>query len=89
MFAVFGIAAWQGLKSLLIIIAKVLSTVAYGNKNTTVVRGIILITSVSWLIYNACVLSIAGVLCEAFTLLSLAAGIIRLDIIPYIKKKSC
>lgn len=86
LFTAFGIVTWGGAKSLLIIVAKVLSTVAYSNKNTTVVRGIILITSISWLIYNVCVFSIAGILCEAFTLISLVVGIIRFDIIPYVKR---
>lgn len=84
-FTAFGIFTWQGLKSVLIIIAKVLSTIAYGNKNTTFVRTIILFTSASWLIYNACVYSIAGVICEAFTIISIISGIIRFDIIPRIK----
>ena len=87
-FVFFGICTWQGLKSILIIIAKVLSTIAYGNKNTTIVRAIIFITSTSWLIYNYCVFSYAGVLCEAFTLISLITGIIRLDIIPALSNKS-
>ena len=86
-FVLFGFITWQGPKSFLIIMAKVLSTLAYGNKNTTIVRSIIFVTSTSWLIYNYCVLSIAGVLCEAFTLVSLIVGIIRLDIIPYFRKK--
>ena len=85
-FVVFGLAVWQGPKSLLIIVAKVLSTLAYGNKNTTIVRSIIFVTSTSWLIYNYCVFSIAGMLCEAFTLLSLIIGIIRLDIMPVLYK---
>lgn len=87
LFFVFGLVFWQGPKSILIIIAKVLSTLAYGNKNTTFVRGIILTTSTSWLVYNYYVFSIAGVLCESFTLLSLIAGIIRLDVIPYLSNK--
>lgn len=86
MFIVFGLAFWQGPKSILIITAKVLSTLAYGNKNTSFVRGIIFVTSTSWLIYNCCVFSIAGVLCESFTLLSLIIGIIRLDIIPALSR---
>ena len=89
LFVLFGIFTWQGAKSILIIIAKVLSTVAYGNKNTTVVRTILFITCTSWLIYNCFVGSIAGVACEAFTLISLIAGVIRLDIIPRIKKGHC
>lgn len=88
LFTVFGVATWQGPKSILIIIAKVLSTLAYGNKNTTIVRCIVLVTSSSWLIYNAFVNSIAGVACEIFTLTSLILGIIRLDIIPRFKDKS-
>ena len=86
LFTVFGIATWQGPKSVLIIVAKVLSTLAYGNKNTTIVRCIILTTSSSWLIYNILVHSIAGAACEIFTLVSLITGIIRLDIVPYFKK---
>lgn len=87
MFLIFGIITWQGPKSILIIIAKVLSTLAYGNKNTSFVRKIIFVTSASWLVYNALVFSLAGVLCEAFTLVSIIIGIIRLDIVPKIKEK--
>ena len=86
-FFVFGILTWQGMKSILIIVAKVLSTVAYGNKNTTVVRTIIFITCTSWLIYNYCVFSIAGVICEALTLISLLIGIVRLDVVPRLAKR--
>ena len=85
-FVLFGIFTWAGFKSILIIIAKVISSFAYGNKNTTIVRTSILLTSSSWLIYNVFVGSFAGIVCEAFTLISLVAGIIRLDIIPRIKK---
>lgn len=87
MFFIFGLSFWQGPKSILIIIAKILSTLAYGNKNTSIVRGIIFVTSTSWLIYNYCVFSVAGVICEAFTLVSLIIGVIRLDIIPALSKK--
>lgn len=89
LFAVFGIATWQGGKSILIILAKILSTLAYGNKNTSFVRFMILITSSSWLIYNYYVFSIAGILCEAFTLISLITGIIRFDILPALTKRHC
>ena len=85
LFFAFGIFTWQGAKSILIIIAKILSTLAYGNKNTTIVRVIIFITSSSWLVYNYFVSSYAGMLCEIFTLVSLIIGIIRLDIIPHLK----
>ena len=82
LFLLFGILTWEGPKSILIIVAKVLSTVSYGNKNTTVIRVIGLVTTTSWLVYNWVVFSIAGVLCEAFTLVSLITGILRLDLLP-------
>ena len=88
LFFSLGLFTWQGPKSILIIVAKILSTVAYGNKNTTVVRTILFVTCSSWLIYNYCVFSIAGILCEAFTLVSLVIGIIRLDIAPRLAKKA-
>lgn len=86
-FALFGILTWEGPKSILVIIAKVLSTVAYGNKNPAVVRTIILITSSCWLVYNIYVFSLAGIACEAVTLISLIAGILRMDLLPKLKKK--
>ena len=82
LFVLFGILTWEGPKSVLIIVAKVLSTVSYGNKNTTVIRTVGMVTTTSWLIYNWVVFSIAGVLCETFTLISLIIGIIRLDLLP-------
>ena len=87
LFVVFGLFFWEGPKSILIIVAKVLSTLAYGNKNTTITRGTVFVTSSCWLIYNYSVFSIAGVLCEAFTLISLIIGIIRFDLIPVVMKK--
>lgn len=81
-FVAFGLVFWQGAKSLLTIFAKVLSTLAYGNKNPTVVRSVILVTGVSWLIYNSLVFSLAGIACEAFTIVSICIGIIRLDLLP-------
>lgn len=82
LFIASGIMMWQGPKSILIIVAKALSTVAYGNKNPTVVRAITFLTCSSWLVYNCCVGSVAGVFCEAFTLVSIVVGIIRLDLLP-------
>jgi len=55
-------------------------------KNTAVVRAIVLVTSLSWLVYNYAVFSIAGVLCEAITAISVIVGIVRFDIVPRIVK---
>ena len=87
LFLAFGLLTWQGPKSILIIAAKILATVAYGNKNTTVVRSVILLTSVSWLIYSILIGTVAGVVNEAFTLGSLIVGILRLDLLPRLKRK--
>lgn len=86
MFVAFGILTWQGKRSILVIAAKLLSTIAYGNKNETVVRTIIFIASTCWLIYNAMAGSVAGILCESFSLGSLIIGIMKYDIIPKVKK---
>lgn len=77
-FVIFSLATWSGPKSLLIAVAKVLSTYAYGCTDTVRMRWIILVTSSSWLIYNLCIGSVAGILCEAFTLLSLVVALIRI-----------
>ena len=86
-FIIFGIATFDGTKSITVIIAKVMSTVAYGNKNTTAVRTVSFVTHISYLIYNISVFSIAGALSDAITLVSLIIGLLRYDIIPLIKAK--
>lgn len=83
-FVLFCLATWSGIKSVLIAFAKVISTFAYGNKNTAFVRCMILLTSSMWLVYNLLVKSYAGCLCELFTLCSIIVGIIRFDLL---KKK--
>lgn len=80
LFVIFSICTWAGFKSILISIAKVLSTYAYGSSKTGTVRVIIFFTSISWLIYNFMVKSYAGCICELFTLCSIIIGFIRFDI---------
>lgn len=77
-FIIMVAFTWSGPKSLLVGAAKVGSTFAYGCKNTLVMRIVILLTSSSWLIYNFFVGSVAGVLCEAFTLCSIIVALIRI-----------
>lgn len=84
-FTIFGIVTWQGPKSILVIVAKVLSTLAYGSKNTSLCRRLVLITSSAWLIYNWSVGSMAGAVNEALTLGSIIIGMIRLDLMPKLK----
>lgn len=80
LFLLFSICTWAGLESILIAFAKIISTFAYGSKNTTLVRLLILVTSSSWLVYNIIVRSYAGCACELFTICSILVGIIRFDL---------
>ncbi len=84
-FIIFCLATWDGVKSILVGIAKVISTFAYGSSSTAFVRIMIFFTSTAWLIYNLMVGSYAGFACEAFTLCSIIAGIIRIDIMKKAK----
>lgn len=86
-FSVFIILTWSGFKSLLSGFAKIMSTVAYGSKNTSFVRIICFFTSICWFIYNFCVKSYAGCVCEALTICSVLAGIIRIDIPEHLRAK--
>ena len=57
------------------------ATVSFAMKNATAVRLIgITLSSPPWLVYNVFVGSIGGMLCEAFSILSIAIGILRHDI---------
>ncbi len=57
------------------------ATVSFNMKNAAAVRLIgITLSSPSWLIYNIFVGSIGAILCEAFSIASIAIGIIRHDI---------
>lgn len=80
LFAVIGILSWHGPISLLVILAKILSTVANGNKNPKAIRILNLIINPLWLVYDIVVFSLAGVLSDAFTILSLIIAMTRLDI---------
>ena len=88
-FIAFGIATWQGPISVAVIAAKIVTTVAYGIKNTRVIRFLTLPTSICWLFYNVVAGSSAGVLCEAFTSLSIVTAIIRIELIePILRRRA-
>lgn len=79
---VAGVLTWGGLKSILVIFDNGMSTLAYSIKHTQCIRIIIFTTSVCWLVYNLCVKSYTGAMCEALTLCSIISGFIRFDIYP-------
>lgn len=80
-FVGVALLTWAGPKSLLSAVAKVASTIAYGSSNPRLIRLITLCSSSCWLIYNALVFSLAGIVCEVITLVSLLIGILRFDIL--------
>lgn len=86
-FTTSGILTWNGFSSILVIFAKVLSTMAYGSSRTGRIRLLILTTSTCWLVYNFFVSSYTGAVCEILTLCSVVSGIIRFDIYPAITRK--
>ncbi|MBQ9545127.1 MAG: YgjV family protein [Clostridia bacterium] len=85
-FVVVGIFTWKGPLDALVILAKPLSTFSYGLSDTAKVRLLSLPVSVSWLVYNYTAGSVAGIICEAFTLVSLITAIIRIDLPKYREK---
>ena len=86
-FTAFGIWTFDGFKSIMLIFAKDLSTIAYGNKNTTVIRIVSFLTHICYLCYNMAVTSYEGAIADGVLLISLTVGIIRFDILPRIKKE--
>ena len=87
LFIGFGALVWEGPKSLLIMGAKVLSCIAYGCKDTAVVRKLALLTNTGWFIYNLIVFSIAGFVCDGLLIVSVIIGIVRHDLLPYLQRK--
>lgn len=85
-FTVFGLLTFDGVKSVMLIFAKVLSTIAYSNKNATIIRVVSFLTHIAYLFYNISVFSLAGAISDGILLISLIIGIIRFDILPQIKK---
>lgn len=81
MFVVIGILTTNGIVSIMAILAKVVTTIAYSLKNTKYIRFLTLPTSICWLVYNIMCNSSAGILCEAFTICSIVTAIIRIDIL--------
>lgn len=81
MFIVIGMLTTNGIVSVMVVFAKVVTTIAYSLKNTKYIRLLTLPTSISWLVYNIVCNSFAGILCETFTICSIITAIIRIDIL--------
>ncbi len=79
-FVAIGILTWEGPISLLVIIAKLVSTVSYGIKDTKVIRRLKLVSMPLWLIYDCIHFSIGGVLNDLMIIISTVVAIFRLDV---------
>ncbi len=75
-----GFFTYDGIFSLMPIGSKLLTTVSYGMKNEKWLRLITLPSCVLWIIYNVSVCSIAAVLTDSITLISLLIAMYKFDI---------
>lgn len=87
LYTALCLISWHGWVSLLIIAAKVISTVAMGIKNTRIIRILSLCSYPLWLIYNLSVGLIAAIINDCITIFCLLFAILRIDIIPAIRAR--
>ena len=80
MFVIIGALSWHGPISILVVLAKLISSVALGIKNPRVIRILNLISNPCWLAYNIYVGSIAGIITDSLVIISVLIAVIRLDI---------
>lgn len=69
----------EGWRSLLPSTAMLIATVAFSFKREFVIRILSLFIGPLWLVYDAISFSIAGMLCEILSLMSIATALIRFD----------
>ena len=70
-FTVSGMLTWNGFLSIIAVVSKVLSTIAYSLKNTNMLKTFSVITSIIWLIYDICLFSLGGIISDLFCLISI------------------
>ena len=78
-FVTLGALSWHGWISIFVVVAKLVSSVALGIRNTRVIRILNMINYPCWLVYNAYMGSIPGLVGDSLTLCSVLIAIIRLD----------
>ena len=65
--------------SILVILAKIVSTISYGMKHTKMIRRLKLVSMPMWLIYDISAGTIGGALNDVLVICSTIIGMIRLD----------
>lgn len=86
-YIISAIITWEGPESLLPLIGKLCSTVAYSIKNTRVIRIINIPTLIMWVIYNITCGAWEALATDTISLISVLIAMGRFDIVPYFKKK--
>ena len=61
------------------VIGMMLTTIAFRFSDAGIIRRYGFLCSIAWLIYNIAVLSIGAICCEAFSIISIIVGFLRLD----------
>ena len=80
LFIVLGVVTWAGPVSLLVIAAKLLSTIAFGINNTKTIRIMNMAIQPLWLVYDIVVFSIGGMIADALAIVSVTSAFFRLDV---------
>lgn len=75
----YKVFTWQGPITVLVILAKVLSTIANGMGNPKTIRYMNLGIMMLWNVHDIIVFSIVGVLCNMATIVSVLIAIFRID----------
>lgn len=76
---VVGILTFDSPISLMLIAAKLLTTISYGMKNERLLRYIALPSCIFWCIYNLYIGSLGGAIGDCLTLISLISAICKFD----------
>jgi hypothetical protein len=87
LFLIAGVLSWQNWLSILPVVAMIIETIGLWQKNPRRIRFIVFVPHPIWLVYNSIHRSYPGVLTEVFILVSLITGIIRFDILPWIRER--
>lgn len=87
-FVAIGFLSWHGPISLLVVAAKLISSVAMGISNTKIIRILTLINTPCWLVYDAFVFSISGICSDIIIIASTLAAVIRIDVIGARREKN-
>lgn len=86
-YVISAIVTWEGPQSLLPLVGKLCSTVAYSIKNTRAIRMINIPTLTMWMVYNCTCSAWEALATDSISLISVLIAMTRFDIVPYFKNK--